>query len=207
MELDKFHTRWIGLTSCPSARAAGQTLVLVISVGCYRFQPRRRLQRRTPADLAGWLGDSAAGGAQRPLNVAVCVAAIRSYSSTQGWGGLDFPRAGQLAPDKAAGIDPASVTDAVLTHMHMDHVGGCPATGRVPPESDLRVTWRAPKPSSGRPPVSRTHMRRGAGRLRSAATQLWTSTAASYGGSDGCRWRRGARLTYRRHTPGHSVVR
>ena len=36
----------------------------------------------------------------------------------------DFPRAGQLALRlKAAGIDPASVTDAVLTHKHMDHVG------------------------------------------------------------------------------------
>ena len=41
---------------------------------------------------------------------------------------------------KAAGIDPASVTDVVLTHMHMDHCGGLLADGvkeRLRP--DLRV--------------------------------------------------------------------
>jgi glyoxylase-like metal-dependent hydrolase (beta-lactamase superfamily II) len=38
---------------------------------------------------------------------------------------LHLPRAGQLIRRlEAAGIDLASVTDVVLTHMHMDHVGG-----------------------------------------------------------------------------------
>ena len=38
---------------------------------------------------------------------------------------LNLPRAGQLIKRlEAAGIDLASVTDVVLTHMHMDHVGG-----------------------------------------------------------------------------------
>src|SRR5262249_59208963 len=42
----------------------------------------------------------------------------------------DLPRAGKLAQRlKAAGIDPASVTDVVLTHMHMDHCGGLLADG------------------------------------------------------------------------------
>jgi glyoxylase-like metal-dependent hydrolase (beta-lactamase superfamily II) len=37
----------------------------------------------------------------------------------------DFPRAGRLALRlEAADIDLASVTDVVLTHIHMDHVGG-----------------------------------------------------------------------------------
>ncbi|MGO8572687.1 MBL fold metallo-hydrolase, partial [Rhizobium ruizarguesonis] len=38
---------------------------------------------------------------------------------------LHLPRAGQLIKRfEAAGIDLASVTDVVLTHMHMDHIGG-----------------------------------------------------------------------------------
>jgi hypothetical protein len=53
----------------------------------------------------------------------------------------DLPRAGRLALRlEAAGIDLASVTDVVLTHMHMDHVGGLLVDGvrdRLRP--DLRV--------------------------------------------------------------------
>src|SRR5262249_3494154 len=53
----------------------------------------------------------------------------------------DLPRAGKLAQRlKAAGIDLASVTDVVLTHMHMAHCGGLLADGvkeRLRP--DLRV--------------------------------------------------------------------
>ena len=52
-----------------------------------------------------------------------------------------MPRAGLLAQRlEAAGIDLASVTDVVLTHMHMDHCGGLLADGvkdRLRP--DLRV--------------------------------------------------------------------
>lgn len=36
-----------------------------------------------------------------------------------------FPTVGQLPADlAAAGIDPASVTDVVISHMHIDHIGG-----------------------------------------------------------------------------------
>ena len=52
-----------------------------------------------------------------------------------------MPRAGRLVPRlEAAGIHLASVTDVVLTHMHMDHLGGLLADGvkeRLRP--DLRV--------------------------------------------------------------------
>ena len=52
-----------------------------------------------------------------------------------------MPRAGKLAQRlEAAGIDLASVTDVVLTHMHMDHVGGLLVDGvRERLRPDLRV--------------------------------------------------------------------
>ena len=66
----------------------------------------------------------------------------------------DFPRAGQLALRlEAAGIDLASVTDVVLTHMHMDHVGGLLVDGvkdRLRPDLRIHVAaaevkfWEAP---------------------------------------------------------------
>jgi len=53
------------------------------------------------------------------------------------------------------------VTDVVLTHLHMDHIGGLLVDGvrdRLRP--DLRVTWRPPRPSSGsRPILPRLHCR------------------------------------------------
>ena len=37
----------------------------------------------------------------------------------------DFPKAGQTVHRlEAAGIDLSAVTDVVLTHLHMGHVGG-----------------------------------------------------------------------------------
>lgn len=42
-----------------------------------------------------------------------------------------FPTIGKLAGDlAAAGIDPASVTDIVITHMHIDHIGGLVSGGQ-----------------------------------------------------------------------------
>ncbi|WP_246209858.1 MBL fold metallo-hydrolase [Pikeienuella piscinae] len=67
---------------------------------------------------------------------------------------LNLPRAGQLIGRlEAAGVDLASVTDVVLTHMHMDHVGGLlvdGVKGRLRPDLRIHVAaakvkfWEAP---------------------------------------------------------------
>src|SRR5262249_30099749 len=68
--------------------------------------------------------------------------------------GLALPRAGQLVRRlQAAGIDLASLTDVVLTHMHMDHIGGLLLDGvkeRLRPDLRVHVAaaeikfWAAP---------------------------------------------------------------
>jgi glyoxylase-like metal-dependent hydrolase (beta-lactamase superfamily II) len=67
-----------------------------------------------------------------PLNAVVVRSGGRTVLIDAGIGVEypDFPRSGQLALRlDAAGIDPASVTDVVLTHMHLTTLAGCSPTG------------------------------------------------------------------------------
>ena len=67
---------------------------------------------------------------------------------------VNLPRAGRLAQRlEAAGIDLASVTDVVLTHMHFDHIGGLLTDGvkdRLRPDLRIHVSaaevkfWASP---------------------------------------------------------------
>jgi glyoxylase-like metal-dependent hydrolase (beta-lactamase superfamily II) len=87
-----------------------------------------------PAELAAWLDDmlQPPDVFKWPVNVVVVRSGGRTVLIDSGTGAEfpDIPGAGQLALRlDDAGIDPASVTDVVLTHLHVDHVGGLLADG------------------------------------------------------------------------------
>jgi glyoxylase-like metal-dependent hydrolase (beta-lactamase superfamily II) len=100
-------------------------------MGCSICRPRRWLP--TPP-RPPWLKDRF----QSPevytwaLNAVVVRSGGRTILIDSGVGSEfpDAPQAGRLATRlDAAGIDPASVTDVVITHLHVDHVGGLLADG------------------------------------------------------------------------------
>jgi glyoxylase-like metal-dependent hydrolase (beta-lactamase superfamily II) len=140
------------------ALRVGDIDVMVISDGVLPITTVTMATNAAPADLSAWLKDMYLPQEiiDWPLNVAVVRSGGRTILIDSGLGTEfpDFPRAGQLAMRlDAAGIDPASVTDVVLTHLHMDHIGGLLVDGlRNQLRQDLRVHlasaeaefWEAP---------------------------------------------------------------
>jgi len=162
------------------ALQVGDIEVLVISDGVLPISGETIAYNADTADLSAWLGDNFLPPEvlEWPLNVAVVRSGDQTVLIDAGLGMEfpDFPRAGQLALRlRAAGIDPAAVTDVVLTHMHMDHVGGLLGDGlRRHLSSDLRVHVAAAEAEFWESPdFSRTHMPQGVpDALRSASTQF-----------------------------------
>ena len=121
---------------------------------------------RPAAVRAAWLNDMflPPDVLEWALNVVVVRSGGRTILIDAGLGAdpdLHLPRAGRLAQRlEAAGIDLASVTDVVLTHMHMDHIGGLLADGvrgRLRP--DLRVHLAAAEAEFwASPDISRVSM-------------------------------------------------
>jgi hypothetical protein len=142
------------------ALGVGEIDVLVISDGVVTPPAESMATNADPAVRASWLDDMFLS--REAFDWGLNAVVVRSGSQTilidSGLGAEvpDFRRAGQLVHRlEAAGIDLASVTDIVLTHMHFDHVGGLLVDGvknRLRPE--LRSTWQPPRPSSGRRPIS-----------------------------------------------------
>ncbi len=195
----------------------GDIEVLVISDGVLPITASTLATNVESDELAGWLDDNFLPPevVDWPLNVVVVRSGDRTILVDAGLGleFPDFPRAGQTVQRlEAAGVDLGSVTDVVLTHLHMDHVGGLLTQGlkeRLRP--DLRVHaataeaefWAAPDFSQTVMPqpipdvlrrVATQFLEEYHGRLRTFENEHEVAPGVLISRTGG-------------HTPGHSVVR
>src|SRR6266496_94512 len=108
----------------------GDIDVLVVSDGVLPLPTAMLGHNAAPAVRAAWLHDMflPPDAFDWALNVVVVRSGGQTILIDAGLGAdpeLNLPRAGQTVKRlEAAGIDLGAVTDVVLTHMHMDHVGG-----------------------------------------------------------------------------------
>jgi glyoxylase-like metal-dependent hydrolase (beta-lactamase superfamily II) len=200
------------------ALKVGEIDVLVVSDGVLSLPGAMLGYNADPAVRTAWLEDMflPPDELEWSLNVVVVRSGGRTILIDAGLGAdpdLHLPRAGRLVQRlEAAGIDLASVTDAVLTHMHMDHVGGLLVEGvkdRLRP--DLRVHlaaaeaefWESPDFSRvSMPPGFPDALRRTANRFMNEYGNQFRTFEAEYEVAPGVLLQRTGG-----HTPGHSVVR
>src|SRR5690606_24237139 len=196
----------------------GEIDVLVISDGVLPLPTKMLGHNADPAVRAAWMEDMflPPDAFDWALNVVVVRSDDQTILIDAGLGSdpdLQLPRAGQTVKRlQAAGIDLASVTDIVLTHMHMDHIGGLLVEGvkdQLSPGLRIHVAtaevqfWKAPD-------FSLTSMPSGfPDALRSTATRFLREYESylrpfenEYEVAPGVIARRTGG-----HTPGHVVVR
>jgi glyoxylase-like metal-dependent hydrolase (beta-lactamase superfamily II) len=136
----------------------GDIDVLVISDGVLPLPTTTMSTNADPVARAAWFKDMFLGpdAFDWALNVLVVRSGEKVILVDAGLGGQfpGFPRAGQF-PKRlaAAGIDLSDVTDIVITHMHMDHIGGLlvdDVKRRLRPDVRIHVAaievefWEAP---------------------------------------------------------------
>lgn len=196
----------------------GKIDVLVISDGVLPLPTAMLGHNADPAVRAAWLDNMflPRDAFDWSLNAVVVRSGGKTILIDAGLGldpDLNLPRAGQLIKRlEAAGIDLESVTDVVLTHMHMDHVGGLLVDGvkdRLRPDLQIHVAaaelkfWEAPDFSltsmpQGFPDALRTTAKRFTKEYHNHLRQFDDEHEVAPG------------VVIRRtggHTPGHSVVR
>jgi glyoxylase-like metal-dependent hydrolase (beta-lactamase superfamily II) len=199
------------------ALKVGEIDLMVISDGVLSLPEGMLGHNVDPAVRAAWLEDMflPPDVLEWALNVVMVRSGGRTILIDVGIGMEfpDLPRAGKLAQRlQAAGIDPESVTDVVLTHMHMDHCGGLLADGvkeRLRPDLRVHVAaaeaefWEAPDFSrvSMPPGFPDALARTGKRFLKEYHSQLQTFEN-EYEVAPGVIVQRTGG-----HTPGHSVVR
>ncbi|MBI3214799.1 MAG: MBL fold metallo-hydrolase [Mycobacterium sp.] len=195
----------------------GDIEVLVISDGVLPITATTLATNADEAEFGHWLDERflPPDVLDWPLNVVVVRSGGRTILVDAGLGVEfpDFPRAGQTVHRlEAAGIDPAAVTDVVLTHLHMDHVGGLLTAGlkeRFRPDLRVHVAtaeaefWEAPDFSLTNMPapvpdalrtIASRFLDEYRGQLQTFETEYQVAPGVLVTRTGG-------------HTPGHSIVR
>lgn len=195
----------------------GEIDVLVISDGVLPLPTTTMSTNVDPETRTAWFKDQFLGpdAFDWALNVLVVRSGDRTILVDAGLGGQfpGFPRAGQFPKRlKAVGIELSAITDVVLTHMHMDHVGGLlvdEVKDGLRPDVRIHVAaaevafWKSPD-------FSRTVMPSPIPQVLQATAQqfvaeygdkLWTFETEHEVAPGVVVQRTGG------HTPGHSVVR
>lgn len=220
MSLDSISLGSTGIDELVPSRYAvqiGDIDVLVISDGVLPITSQTLATNAEPTEFGDWLDDRflPRDVLDWPLNVVVVRSGERTILVDAGLGVEfpDFPRAGQTVHRlEAAGIDPSAITDVVLTHLHMDHVGGLLTEGlkeRLRPDLQVHVATReaefwekpdfsqtempAPVPAALQSIASR-FMAEYHGQMRTFETEYELAPGVLVSRTGG-------------HTPGHSVVR
>ena len=199
------------------ALRVGEIDVLVISDGVVTPPAESMATNADPAVRGAWLDERflSRDAFDWALNEVVVRSGGQTILIDSGLGVEvpDFRRAGHLVHRlEAAGIDLASVTDVVLTHMHFDHVGGLLLEGvkdRLRPDLRIHVAaaevkfWEAPDFSrTGMPPDLADVARSAAKRFTKEYRSHLRPFEEQYQVAPGVVITRTGG-----HTPGHSVVR
>ncbi|MGM5002965.1 MBL fold metallo-hydrolase [Tardiphaga sp. 538_B7_N1_4] len=196
----------------------GEIEVLVISDGVLPLPTTMLGHNADPKDRAAWMHHMflPPDTFDWALNAVVVRSSGKTILVDAGLGSdpdLNLPRAGQLIKRvESAGIDLASVTDIVLTHMHMDHIGGLLVPGikdRLRPDVQIHVAaaevnfWDAPDfTHTAMPPGFPDALRATAKRFAKEYHNQLRQFDEEYEVAPGVIVRRTGG-----HTPGHSIVR
>jgi len=218
---DTSHPGRPGLDELVPSRYAlrvGEIDVMVVSDGVLSLPGAMLGHNVDPAVRAAWLEDMflPPDMLEWALNAVVVRSGGRTILIDAGIGmdpGLNLPRTGRLIQRlEAAGIDLASLTDVVLTHMHMDHIGGLLIDGvkeRLRPDLRIHVAaaetkfWESPDFSRvSMPPGFPDALRRTAKQFLDEYPSQLRPFDKEYEVAPGVLVTRTGG-----HTPGHSVVR
>ncbi len=200
------------------ALKVGDIDVLVVSDGVLPLPTQMLGHNVSAAERAPWFKEMylPPDALDWALNVMVVRSGDRNILIDAGLGmdpDLNLPRAGQLIRRLgASGINLGEITDVVITHLHMDHIGGLLVDGvkeQLHPELRIHVAaaevefWKAPD-------FARTNMPPGfPDALRATATHFLAEYGSYVRTFDEVHEIAPGVTAHRTggHTPGHSVVR